>query len=73
VHLKDIRAAGAHDTCALGDGIVDIADCLAALQEIGYRGVISIEHEPEHYDPYPEVVLSRARVLELLAEQEPAA
>jgi sugar phosphate isomerase/epimerase len=66
VHLKDIRAAGAHDTCALGDGIVDVADCLAALQEIGYDGVISIEHEPEHYDPYPEVVLSRSRVLELL-------
>ena len=73
VHLKDIRAAGAHDTCALGDGIVDIADCLAALREIDYRGVISIEHEPEHYDPYPEVVLSRSRVLDLLSEAESAA
>ena len=73
VHLKDIRAAGAHDTCALGDGIVDIAGCLAALREIDYRGVISIEHEPEHYDPYPEVVLSRSRVLDLLREPAPAA
>lgn len=73
VHLKDIRAAGAHDTCALGDGVVDIADCLAALREIDYRGVISIEHEPEHYDPYPEVVRSRSRVLDLLAEPASAA
>jgi sugar phosphate isomerase/epimerase len=69
VHLKDIRAAGAHDTCALGDGIVDIADCVAALDEIGYTGVISIEHEPEHYNPYEEVVLSRSRLLDILAER----
>ena len=69
VHLKDIRAAGAHDTCALGDGIVDIADCVAALGEIDYNGVISIEHEPEHYNPYEEVVLSRSRLLDLLADR----
>jgi L-ribulose-5-phosphate 3-epimerase len=64
VHLKDIRAAGAHDTCALGDGIVPVRECLAALEEIGYTGSISIEHEPEHYNPYPEVELSRQRLLE---------
>lgn len=69
VHLKDIRAAGGHDTCALGDGIVDIADCVEALKEIDYRGVISIEHEPEHYDPYEEVVLSRSRLLDLLPDR----
>lgn len=66
VHLKDIRAAGAHDTCALGDGVVPIADCVAALQEIGYTGAISIEHEPEHYNPFPEVEISRQRLLALL-------
>ena len=64
VHLKDIRAAGAHDTCALGDGIVPVRECLTALEEVGYTGTISIEHEPEHYNPYPEVELSRKRVLE---------
>jgi L-ribulose-5-phosphate 3-epimerase len=73
VHLKDIRAAGEHETCALGDGIVDIADCVAALTDIDYRGVISIEHEPEHYDPYPEVVVSRSRLLALLGVPEPVA
>ncbi len=66
VHLKDIRAAGAHDTCALEDGIVPVADCIAALREIGYVGGISIEHEPEHYNPFPEVVVSRQRALALL-------
>jgi sugar phosphate isomerase/epimerase len=71
VHLKDIRAAGAHETCALGDGIVDIADCVAALRDIDYRGVISIEHEPEDHDPYPEVVESRARLLDVLAGRAP--
>lgn len=66
VHLKDVRAAGAHDTCAYGDGVVPIADCVAALQEIGYTGTISVEHEPEHYDPFPEIARSRAVLLELL-------
>jgi L-ribulose-5-phosphate 3-epimerase len=66
IHMKDIRAAGEHDTCALGDGIVPIADCVAALREIGYDGVVSIEHEPEHYNPYPEVEVGRRRLLKIL-------
>lgn len=66
VHLKDVRAAGAHETCALGDGIVDIADCVAAIREVGYAGPISIEHEPEHHDPFDDVVLSRERLARLL-------
>ena len=36
------------------------------------RKPISIEHEPEHYDPFPEVIRSRARLVELLAETEPS-
>lgn len=63
IHLKDIRAAGAHETCALGDGIVPVADCVKALVEIGYAGAISIEHEPEHFDPTQDVILSRERLL----------
>jgi L-ribulose-5-phosphate 3-epimerase len=70
VHLKDVRAAGAHDTCALGDGVVPVADCVRALAEVGYRGTISIEHEPEHYDPFAEVEISRQRLLALLQEAE---
>jgi sugar phosphate isomerase/epimerase len=72
VHLKDVRAAGAHDTCAYGDGVVPIEDCVRALGEIGYSGPISVEHEPEHYDPIPEVERSRRTLLELLAATEPS-
>ena len=51
VHLKDVLAAGAHDTCRWGDGIVDVVGCVDALRRIGYDGAVSVEHEPEHYDP----------------------
>jgi L-ribulose-5-phosphate 3-epimerase len=67
VHLKDVRAAGAHDTCAFGDGVVPIADCVEALREIGYTGPLSIEHEPEHYNPFEEVRRSRAFLIDTLA------
>lgn len=63
VHLKDILAEGAHETCALGDGVIDIVDCIRALDDISYRGPISIEHEPEHYDPTPEVILGKERYI----------
>ena len=37
-------------------------DTFRALERIGYRGAISIEHEPEDYDPTAEVV-ENARIL----------
>jgi L-ribulose-5-phosphate 3-epimerase len=55
VHLKDVRAAGAHDTCALGEGVTDIPAVLDALRDIGYGGYCSIEHEPEDHEPMAEV------------------
>ena len=67
MHLKDIRAAGAHETCALGDGIVDIPACLQAMHDIGYRGPISIEHEPETYDPSAETKESLQRLRNWMA------
>jgi len=51
IHLKDIRAAGQHDTCRYGEGIVAVRDCVDRLQQIGYTGPISIEHEPFDSDP----------------------
>ena len=51
VHLKDVLAEGEHDTCRWGDGIVDVEACVRALQGIGYSGAMSVEHEPEDYDP----------------------
>jgi sugar phosphate isomerase/epimerase len=52
VHLKDVRSEGLpHETCRWGEGIVDIAACVRALQEVGYAGGLCVEHEPEHEDP----------------------
>ena len=51
VHLKDIRATGAHDTCPWGEGVVPIERCVEALARIAYTGAISIEHEPFDEDP----------------------
>jgi sugar phosphate isomerase/epimerase len=56
VHLKDVREVGKHDTCRFGDGVVPIEGCVRALERIGYRGALSIEHEPEDYDPTAEIV-----------------
>lgn len=51
VHVKDVRAAGGHLTCPLGQGIVDVAGAIAALKEIGYTGWLSWEDEPEDRNP----------------------
>jgi sugar phosphate isomerase/epimerase len=58
VHLKDVLAAGAHDTCRFGQGVVPIQECVETLKRIGYIGAISIEHEPEHFDPTEDVKAS---------------
>jgi sugar phosphate isomerase/epimerase len=63
VHLKDVRHAGVpHETCGYGDGVVPLADCVQALRDIGYRGGISVEHEPDSYDPRPEIRVARQRL-----------
>ena len=59
IHLKDIKAAGAHETCKYGDGIVGIQACVMALLEIGYDGPLGIEHEPEHHNPTQDVLDSK--------------
>lgn len=62
VHLKDVRARRAektgleltdagHETCRLGEGVVPIRGVVAALRARGFRGPVSLEHEPENFDP----------------------
>jgi sugar phosphate isomerase/epimerase len=51
VHVKDVRRTGGHETCRLGDGIVDIPAVLSALKAIGYTGWYSWEDEPEDRNP----------------------
>lgn len=51
VHFKDVREVGQHNTCGYGAGIVPLERCLDVLQRSGYKGAISVEHEPEDRDP----------------------
>lgn len=55
-----------HETCALGEGVVDVEGCVAALKATGYKGGISIEHEPEDHNPLEDVKLGHARLLQWL-------
>ena len=56
VHLKDVLAVGdPHETCRWGEGVVDIEGCVRMLQRIGYGGAISVEHEPETFDPADDI------------------
>ena len=58
IHLKDIIAPGKHETCRYGQGCVPIKQCLRALQQIKYQGGISVEHEPEFFDPTEDCIAS---------------
>lgn len=60
VHLKDVKAPGGHETCRYEAGCVGIETCVRTLKEIGYSGAISIEHEPDHFDPTEDVAASFA-------------
>jgi sugar phosphate isomerase/epimerase len=63
VHLKDVQHEGEpHETCRWGDGVVDVEGCVRALQRIGYAGAISVEHEPETYDPSDDVRAMREQL-----------
>ena len=63
VHLKDVLHEGEpHETCRWGEGVVDAEACVRALQGIGYDGAISVEHEPETFDPSDDVRAMRAEL-----------
>lgn len=66
VHLKDIRAAGAHETCRFGEGIVPVEACVRELQRQGYRGPLAIEDEPELSDPTGDCIADLALVRQWL-------
>lgn len=51
VHLKDISESGGHASCRFGAGIVPLEECVSVLRETGYRGALSVEHEPPDRDP----------------------
>lgn len=58
-HIKDVKNAGAHETCLLGEGVAEVAECLKAFREIGYSGAYSWEDEPEDRNPFDSAVRNR--------------
>ncbi len=67
VHLRDVPAAGQEDSCRLGTGSVDFPACLLALQDCGYGGALSVEQEPESFDPTADCMAGLAQVRAWLA------
>jgi L-ribulose-5-phosphate 3-epimerase len=55
IHLKDVLTEGEHKTCRFGAGIVPLEGCVRLLQQHGYTGAYSVEHEPETFDPTEDV------------------
>jgi sugar phosphate isomerase/epimerase len=49
---------------------VPLEACVRALERIGYIGAITIEHEPERFDPTEDVRASYRMLLQWLAEME---
>lgn len=66
-HVKDVRKAGAHETCLLGEGVADVAGCIAALREVKYGGWYSWEDEPEDRNPFDSSVRNREWIERRLA------
>jgi sugar phosphate isomerase/epimerase len=66
-HVKDVKAAGKHETCLLGEGQANVAGCIAALREIGYPGTWSWEDEPEDRNPLDSAVRNREWIEKQLA------
>ena len=62
VHFKDVQAAGKHETCLLGEGVVDLPGVARALAKLGYQGWYAWEDEPEDRNP----MLSAARNREFI-------
>jgi sugar phosphate isomerase/epimerase len=67
IPLKDVRAPGRHETCRYGQGIVPVRACVEVLHKLGYQGAISVEHEPEHFDPTDDCKAKLAMLREWLS------
>lgn len=58
-HIKDVKAAGQHETCLLGTGVVNVTAALRALKDMGYTGWYAWEDEPEDRNPFDSAVRNR--------------
>lgn len=60
VHLKDFNAEG--QDVVVGTGRLDLVGALAALQEIGFDGPLSLEYEGDRENPVPKMLEALAVV-----------
>ena len=58
-HVKDVKAAGKHETCLLGEGSANVASCITALRDTRYPGTWSWEDEPEERNPFDSAARNR--------------
>jgi sugar phosphate isomerase/epimerase len=68
VHLEDIAATRVHHHLIPGEGAIDFAATLKALQKIGYAGWITIELYPYVDDPDHAARTARERILKVAAQ-----
>jgi sugar phosphate isomerase/epimerase len=71
VHLEDIAATRVHHHLVPGEGAIDFAATLQALQGISYRGWVTIELYPYVDDPDAAARTALERVTEILSAVAP--
>jgi sugar phosphate isomerase/epimerase len=65
VHLEDIAASRVHHHLIPGEGAIDFAATLTALQDIGYSGWVTIELYTCHENPDAAATVARERILRI--------
>jgi len=68
VHLEDIAPTRVHHHLIPGEGAIDFAATLTALQEVGYDGWVTIELYTCHEQPDEAATVARERVLRIAQE-----
>jgi sugar phosphate isomerase/epimerase len=68
VHLEDIAATRVHHHMIPGEGAIDFASTLRALQEVGYDDWVTIELYTCHEHPDEAAAVARQRVLAIAKE-----
>jgi len=65
VHLEDIAPTRVHHHLIPGEGAIDFGATLAALQEVGYDGWVTVELYTCHENPDHAAKVARERVLKI--------
>lgn len=56
IHIKDVtEPSKAGKTCPMGRGVMDIPAIVKALKAVGYKGVLTLEYEPNPENPFPAI------------------